>query len=235
MSYANDLGEFIVNKESENWPKEIRYIERRPVTGRFVMNPWETERQRIVWQEEEKAWKKIVVLKDSYTKKEKRMKDLAAMWNRHLQEVESVAGKKTGLGPFGTYGGMALTVIPGFGWAAAALTAFSMIFEMIGGNKKKKRIAQLLNEMEGFAAEMRKLQAQLQAIVIELESLIGTTQKIQAGQAAHAAQVAVKQGFLIEQRRQAEQIVSQHRQDEISRYRQAAKNTLPLHPISDSI
>jgi len=121
MSYPNALGEFVVNRESDEWPKTIRYVERRPVHTYGSMNPWATERLRVLWTQEQAAWAKIVPLKAEYVKIEDRMKTDISIFNSHLAELERIAKKKTGLGPIGTYGGMALAVLPGFGWASAVL------------------------------------------------------------------------------------------------------------------
>lgn len=224
MAYPNRLGEFVVNRNSEDWPKQIRYIERRPVTGKGVFNPWETERQRVLWQAENDAWKKIVPLKAEYAQKEKVMKQNIAIFNSHLAELERVAGKKVGLGPIGTYGGMALAVIPGFGWTAAAFSAFSMIFEMIGGNKKKKRINELMRIMEDARVKMERAQKRLQAIVIELDALLQTTGNVQASQSAYAQAVKAKMEQDTLRRVSTDKASAKLYAAEVARYRQMNTN-----------
>lgn len=233
MAYPNRLGEFVVNWNSEDWPKQIRYIERRPVTGKGVFNPWETERQRVLWQAENDAWKKIVPLKAEYAQKEKVMKQNIAIFNSHLAELERVAGKKVGLGPIGTYGGMALAVIPGFGWTAAAFSAFSMIFEMIGGNKKKKRINELMRIMEDARVKMERAQKRLQAIVIELDALLQTTGNVQASQSAYAQAVKAKMEQDVVKRNMLDKGYARLHEQEVARVRQMNRNRVDYS--SDSL
>lgn len=210
MSYPNALGEFIVQHESHDWPKTIRYIERRPIQTRGLLNPWEQERTRVLWVQEQAVWAKIIPLKSEYAAIEKRMEQDVSIFNSHLIELERVTKKKTGLGPIGSYGGMALAVLPGFGWAAAVFSAVSMLFEMIGGNKKKKRIRQLMQIMESAHARLTAGQQRLVTIQDELKALVDVTQHVKKQQAlqaqhmiqvnklAHAAKEELDKGAFIE-------------------------------------
>lgn len=175
MAYQNFLGEFVVS-QGDDWPTTITYTERRPYTG-HSFNPWEAEQQRRIWVQEQATWPKIQTRKHEYSAIEKTMSADIAIFNSHLVELERVTGKKVGLGPIGTFGGMALAVIPGFGWAAAVFSAVSMIFEMIGGNKKKKRVRQLMRIMEEAQARLQKSQQRLIALQNELKDLLGATER----------------------------------------------------------
>lgn len=181
MSYCNFLGEFVAPFDSDDWAKHVKWNERRPVQTRGALNPWEVERVRIVWEQEKAAWVKIQVLKKEYVERERQMKTDVDIFNAHLNELERITKKKVGLGPIGTYGGMALAVIPGFGWFSAAFSALSMGIEMIGGNKKKKRINELMRIMEDAQQRLQRNQERLLAIQQELRMLMNVTEQAKAG------------------------------------------------------
>lgn len=181
MSYCNFLGEFVAPFDSDDWAKHVKWNERRPVQTRGALNPWEVERVRIVWEQEKAAWVKIQVLKKEYVERERQMKTDVDIFNAHLNELERITKKKVGLGPIGTYGGMALAVIPGFGWFSAAFSALSMGIEMIGGNKKKKRINELMRIMEDAQQRLQRNQERLLAIQQELRMLMNVTERAKAG------------------------------------------------------
>jgi hypothetical protein len=176
MAYPNRLlGEFAVS-DQDNWPLTIRFNERKPLVIRGHLNPWETERLRAVWIREKDAWTKIQPLQKEYANIEKGMEKDVNIFNAHLAELERVTKKKTGLGPIGSYGGMALAVIPGFGWFSAVFSAVSMVFEMIGGNKKKKRVNELMRIMEEAQQRLAQGQKRLLQIQEELKVLLQTTE-----------------------------------------------------------
>lgn len=181
MSYCNFLGEFVAPFDSDDWAKHVKWNERRPVQTRGAFNPWEVERVRIVWEQEKAAWVKIQVLKKEYVERERQMKTDVDIFNAHLSELERITKKKVGLGPIGTYGGMALAIIPGFGWFSAAFSALSMGIEMIGGNKKKKRINELMRIMEDAQQRLQRNQERLLAIQQELRMLMNVTERAKAG------------------------------------------------------
>jgi hypothetical protein len=230
MSYVNALGEFIVNRESDEWPKTIRYVERRPVHTRGLMNPWEQERKRALWQQEQDVWSKIVPLKAEYVKIEQQMATDISIFNSHLAELERIAKKKTGLGPIGTYGGMALTILPGFGWAKAVFSAFSMIFEMIGANKKKKRVNELMRIMESAEARLQVGKQRLLSIQEELSVLIGVTERVKTEQAVVVQQDIRQSQERAEAKRQKELALTARRDVEIQRIRQSAPNRVVYQP-----
>jgi TolA-binding protein len=104
-----------------------------------------------------------------------------SIFNEHLAELERVTKKKVGLGPIGSYGGMALAVIPGFGWFSAAFSAISMGMEMLMGNKKKKRVNELMRIMQEAQERLKRNQQRLGAIQEEMRVLIGVTDRAKAG------------------------------------------------------
>lgn len=181
MSYPNFIGEFVAPYEKDDWPKYVRWNERRPVLTRGLLNPWEVERTRAVWEQEKATWPKIETFKREYYTREKQMHRDVSIFNEHLAELERVTKKKVGLGPIGSYGGMALAVIPGFGWFSAAFSAISMGMEMLMGNKKKKRINELMRIMQEAQERLKRNQQRLGAIQEEMRVLIGVTDRAKSG------------------------------------------------------
>lgn len=181
MSYPNFIGEFAAPYEKDDWPKYVRWNERKPVLTRGALNPWEVERTRAVWEQEKATWPKIEALKQEYYVREKQMHRDVSIFNEHLAELERVTKKKVGLGPIGSYGGMALAVIPGFGWFSAAFSAISMGMEMLMGNKKKKRVNELMRIMQEAQERLKRNQQRLGAIQEEMRVLIGVTDRAKAG------------------------------------------------------
>jgi len=222
MSYPNFMGEFVAPYEKDDWPKYVQWNERRPVLTRGLMNPWEVERVRAIWEQEKATWPKIETLKTEYGQREQQMRRDISVFNEHLAELERITKKKVGLGPIGQYGGMALAVIPGFGWFSAAFSALNMGLEMLMGNKKKKRINELMRIMQEAQERLQRNQQRLGAIQEELRVLIGVTER------AKAANVAKQQADTA-MSRYAQQLYDQKREQqnlaidqELARVRQAA-------------
>lgn len=212
MSYPNRLGEFLVPQEDPNWVPKIRYIERRPVQLRHSLDPWGIERQRVVWMQEEAAWKQIVPLQREYVAVEAQMRRDAEEFNAILAQLESETNKKVG-SPIHTYGSMALAVVPGFGWAAGLWNVVSQLFAFIGGSKKKKKIERLIQRLESLQARLHAAQAKLELIQRQVAELVQVTERVKAEQRAVTEQV--QQAVTIEagRRRAAErEAAARHRE-----------------------
>jgi len=182
MAYPNALEGFIIPKHTENWPLEIQYVPEPPRQIRGSLNPWELETKRLAFAREEQAWKDIKALQVTYRSIERDMKVWVNEFNGYLAELERVVGKKVGMGPIGSYTNMALAVIPGFGWVSAVFSAVSMLLEMLGGNKKKKRVNELVAWMEERRLKLAEAQGKLQAIQQEMVNL---TQAAEGAKAEH--------------------------------------------------
>lgn len=208
--------------DQDDWPKYVRWNERRPVKTRGLMNPWEVERVRAIWEQEKATWPKIERLKTEYGQREQQMRRDISVFNEHLAELERITKKKVGLGPIGQYGGMALAVIPGFGWFSAAFSAISMGMEMLMGNKKKKRINELMRIMQEAQERLQRNQQRLGSIQEELRVLIGVTERAKAAnvakQQADTAMTRYAQQLYDRQRAQQNLTIDQ----ELARVRQAA-------------
>lgn len=224
MAYQNFIGEFVAPFEKDDWPNYVRWNERRPVLTRGALNPWEVERVRYLWEQEKAAWVKIEKLKKEYGERERQMKHDIAIFNSHLTELERITKKKVGLGPIGQYGGMALAVIPGFGWFSAAFSALNMGLEMLMGNKTKKRIAELMRIMEDAQKRLQMNQERLAAIQDELRMLMDVTNRakseIEAKKQADTIQTRYAQQLYDQQRNVQHLMIDQ----ELTRVRQMSPN-----------
>jgi len=224
MSYPNFIGEFVAPFEKDDWPNYIRWNERRPVLTRGALNPWEVERVRYLWEQEKAAWVKIEKLKKEYGERERQMQQDISIFNSHLTELERITKKKVGLGPIGQYGGMALAVIPGFGWFSAAFSALNMGLEMLMGNKQKKRINELMRIMEEAQKRLQFNQQRLGAIQEELRVLMSVTEQARS-QIEAKKQSDLTQTRYVQQLREQQQSVQHLMIDqELSRVRQMAPN-----------
>lgn len=224
MSYPNFIGEFVAPLEKDDWPNYVRWNERRPVLTRGALNPWEVERVRYLWEQEKAAWAKIVPLKNEYKDRENQIKRDISIFNDHLAEIERITKKKIGLGAGGKYFGMYLSILPGFGWFSAAFSIASMGLEMLMGNKKKKRIAELTRILEEAQARMVKNQQRLGAIQGELKLLMDVTirakSEIEAKKQADTQQTRYAQQLYDEQRNAQHLMIDQ----ELARVRQISPN-----------
>lgn len=179
--YANRLGEFVIAEAAENWVYTIRYNERPPIHVRGALNPWQTERQRIVWKAEQAAWVKIKAYQADYRRTEDKMKRDIERYNKALKELELLTGQSIGTGPIGTYAGMALAVIPGFGWAAAAFSMISQLVGMLSGTKR--RIKGLIAELERLTAQLNISKRRLQTLAQNIIHESGAGERVQQAQA----------------------------------------------------
>lgn len=221
MSYPSFIGEFVAPTEQDDWVNYVRWNERRPVLTRGALNPWETERVRYLWQQEQAAWRKIEPLKAEYAQREKQIRHDVSVFNEHLAELERVTKKKIGMGPIGQYGSMALAVIPGFGWFSAAFSLLNMGFDMLMVNKQKKRINQLMQIMEEARTRIEKNQRRLLAIQEEVRVLMASTERAQQAIAAKREADTVQTRFAQQIYEQARQVQTMKIDLELARIRQA--------------
>jgi len=107
-----------------------------------------------------------------------------------------------------------------------------MIFEMIGGNKKKKRVNQLMQIMESAEARLQAGKQRLLAIQEELNTLIGVTERTKSEQAVIVQQDIKKSEAAREAKRRSERALTARRDAEIQRIRQFSPNRL-TYPLNE--
>jgi len=222
--YCNRLGEFVVDQNSPDWVRKLAYIERRPAAVRGAMNPWETERQRILWQAEEDTWRKIVPLQGDYARVEEAVRKKVAEFNTLIPEFEQLTKSKLGFGQISQYGSMALAIIPGFGWAAAA---FGILGNLLGlGSGKKKRIEALVRRMEAVQIDIQKGQDRLLAIQREIAQYMTVTESVAQQQQALMQYDRQQTEEARVKRQQVEQFALQQHRADVAMVRQISPKRL---------
>jgi len=196
------------------------------------MNPWETERLRVLWTQEQTAWAKIVPLKKEYINIEDVQipKDIS-IFNDHYRELMKVLKKKPGIGAGFTYASMAMSIV-GMNWAAFIIGAADIIAKLIDGPKIRKRVNQLMAIMEGAKSRIENGMKRLGAIQVELSELLGITERVKTEQAVMIQQDIKKSEVAMQAKHRQERALTAQRDVEIQRIRQFSPNRL-TYPLNE--
>ena len=106
------LGKFIV-PPGEDWVPGIKYQPEPPLAVKGGLNPWADERQREVWMVEEKAWAAIRVLQAEYNGLMREMSSAMQQFNNGVTALESLTGKKSGIGQVTNYASLGYALVGG--------------------------------------------------------------------------------------------------------------------------
>ena len=168
------LGEIIIPENVANWVPLIRYVPRPPIQIRGGLDPYGQERKRAVYLAEESVWKQIVPLQAETAQLERRVSAKMEEYNRALQDLENLTGKKSGLSPMvGGYAGIALNIIPLYRWISIGKMIFSLVSGLLGGNKKKKQQVQAaIDRLKRIQDEIRGLASAIEAIQQRITELV---------------------------------------------------------------
>lgn len=190
MSYCNrvyTLGEFVIpakrfGKTLTNWVPGIQYIPRPPVAVPGAMNPWQVERQRVLWTAEEAAWKKIKALKVRHADALNRLQVAVNEFNHHIQRLEGATGKKSPLSDATGYGALLYSVAGGpYAWAVSVL---KFGFDFLMSSSKKKKIEAIVKRIEELQLLITQIQSEIRSIESAIQRQIGVTQSVQSAQTA---------------------------------------------------
>jgi len=184
--YPSLLGRFIVPSQSwetgpAGWVPGVTYQAEPPIVVRGAMNPWNAERQRVVWQAEETAWTGIQGKQAEYRRVYARLQAVIAKMNHVVLELESLTGKKAGLF---TVENIASVLVSAGGnpYLIAAMFLKTFVFDAIMGQKKKKKIEGLMRQLEAFQVQARVYVGQLHKIEAEVTGLIQTGDRLRGMQ-----------------------------------------------------
>lgn len=197
MSYPNFLGEFVAPIEKDDWVNYVKWNERKPVLIHGALNPWELERTRAVWQAEQAAWSKIVVLKKEYQTRERAIKTDIGIAESHITELKRITKSKAGSSAALDYATMAVTALVGIAYGGpygAMIAGAKMGIDILLGSKVKKRIKELIRIIEEANERIIKNKQRLINIQYEVRDLMGVTERSkQAGSAKMQADIAQSQ------------------------------------------
>lgn len=208
MSYPNFLGEFVAPFEKDDWVNYVKWNERKPVLIRGALNQWELERTRAVWQAEQAAWAKIIVLKETYKKTEQAILKDYQLIQEHIRELERVTRTNIGDTKSGVKNTeMILSVVkmlPVIGkFFSAGMTLIG-----IGSGRRQQRAAELIAIIEEAQGHIRQNQYRLGVIQQEVKALLTVTeQAMQAGsakmQADRAQSAHAQEAYRLQQQTQS--------------------------------
>lgn len=202
------LGKFSV-PQTENWVPGVTYTPEPPIVIRGAMNPWEEERTREIYLAEEAAWKRILPLQAEYRALYARSEILITRYNAVIHELEDVTGKKSGLFSAQNIGMYivqnAISSAAGGPWGFAFM-ALKTGIEFLLGNKKKKKIENLVKELEALNAQLTALFQQLQGIADQVSGLVQTGDVLRATQAARIQQDLTQSETLYQQRQSLDRL-----------------------------
>lgn len=184
-----ELGLFKVPENQPHWVESIRYYPEPPIQVKGALNPWQLERTRLVYQAEEKAW--IQIQKEMATYKALRLEAEAwiVRFNQKVAELEGLTGKKSGLFSVDNIASF-VAASSGNPYIMAAL-AVKMVVDMILGNKKKKKIQKLIEELQQLQGWILANHTKMEAIQGAVSRLVHTGEALRAEQKA-VATVAVQ-------------------------------------------
>lgn len=184
--YPALLGRFVAPQpghwtKSPHWVENVQYQPEPPLAVRGAMNPWEQERQRVVFAAEELTWVKIQAQQKEY-RRVLRLIDVAIdRYNQLIHELEELTGKKSGAADIANYAMLAYSLSGGpYGFV---LSIAKMGFDFLMSSKKKKKINKKIHEIESVQAELKRLSQVLDGIQKKVHDLILTGDKIRDTQA----------------------------------------------------
>lgn len=177
--YPSHLGKFNVPTGGD-WVPGVTYQPEPPISTPGYMNPWALERQRELFTAEEKAWVEIQKLQRSYKSIMAAIQFQMNDFNSHIERIESLTGKKSGISQITNYASMMYSFSGGpYAWAASLLKfgvdiAMSFI--------KKRKLKKLMKELEEIQAKLLALSARIEKVQADVTKLVQTGETIRSAQ-----------------------------------------------------
>lgn len=224
--YCSHLGSFSVpdrtwGRYPGGWVPEVEYTPEPPIVVRGAMNPWADERQRVVFMAEEKAWVTIKQKQVIYRQNYSRLQVIIEQMNAIARELESLTGKPVGLFSVQNIAGL-LASSTGNPYVIAAMLLKTLVFDVLMGNKKKKQIESLVNQLQALQQQATNIVNLLHSIEDEVSALIHTGEQIRNTQQVQMTQDITQTETAYQQRQQLDSLRASVLRERI---RQAA--TLP--------
>lgn len=181
---AYPLGLFKVDDKSPQWVETIRYFPEPPIAPKGAFNPWQLERTRLVYLEEEKTWKEISVKMAEYRRLRLEAEEWIRVFNIKVAELESMTGKKSGLFSASNIASFVASS-SGNPYIMAAM-AIKMVVEFILGSQKQKKIKKKIEEIEVLQRNILANNAAMEGITRAVMDLLGRAESLKAQQTATA-------------------------------------------------
>jgi hypothetical protein len=202
----------------------VEYQPEPPIVVRGSMNPWNDERQRVVWQAEEKAWVTIQAKQSEYRRTYDRLQSTIAQMNSLVSELEGLTGKKMGMFTVQNLASM-LAMSSGNPYIIAAMFIKQFVFDAFAAKKKKKKIEGLVQRLESLQAQAKSIVDQLHVLEDTVTTLIATGDAIRNTQQTTITQDMAQSETAYQARQQLDTLRASVLRERI---RQAA--TLPSPP-----
>lgn len=213
-SSFHDLGRFDVlpyAQRLQDWIPHIKYYPEPPTVQAARGNPWQAERQRVLYEAEERAWKEIQRLQALWEAQKVKMEQLVDSYNKAVRAIEDRMGELGQKSPFQTMqttGGL-LMVTP-FSLAGKVMLVVAAISQLVDLATGKTRKAK--KDLENWMRDLEKLNAQIiahQQAMIETQDRIdrnlSVSQTVASGLMQQAAidQQRAESAYLARQEREA--------------------------------
>jgi hypothetical protein len=204
--YPAHLGKFSVpdrtwGRYPGGWVPEVEYTPEPPVFTRGAMNPWEQERQRVFWQAEEKAWVDIQAKQRTYRQIYSSLQAVIEQMNAVARELEGLTGKPVGLFSVSNIATL-LASSTGNPYVIAAMLLKTLVFDVLMGNKKKKKIESLVNQLQVLQQQAQTYVTRLHTLEDEVTVLIQTGERIRQTQQATISKDMEQSETVYQQRQQ---------------------------------
>jgi len=183
--YLSHLGKFNVPANDPDWVPKITYTPEPPIVVRGAMNPWQEERQRVLFMAEEAAWKTIQRLQGDYRGLMAKIDAGMREFNAKIAEVEAITGKKSGINELTTYASLVYSLSGGpYAWA---VSLGKLILELglgfLKARKKKKKLEKIKQQMDVIRARLAALSQQVETLQKEIGRLIRSGDAVRSAQA----------------------------------------------------
>jgi hypothetical protein len=204
--YPAHLGKFSVpdrtwGRYPGGWVPEVEYTAEPPVLSPGALNPWEQERQRVFWQAEEKAWVTIQARQKTYRQIYSNLQVVIQQMNAIARELEALTGKPVGLFSISNIATL-LASSTGNPYVIAAMLLKTLVVDVLLGNKKKKKIESLVNQLQVLQQQAQTYVTRLHALEDEVSALIQTGERVRETQKATISTDMQQSETAYQQRRQ---------------------------------
>ncbi len=165
----------------------MAYTPEPPIVVRGSLNPWNDERQRVVWMAEEKAWVQVQAKQRTYRSVYSSLQETISQMNAAVSELEGLTGKHVGMFSIQNIATL-LASSTGNPYVIAAMLLKTFVIDTLLGNKKKKKIQALVERLQVLQQQAQQYVARLHQLEDEVAKLIVVGDQIRNTQQAQMSQ-----------------------------------------------